>query len=282
MAEGDGSGSQETPEDAPADASELESISSQTAYESFLSAASAVDPSLIEECCSDVVLAYANVTRGVESVIGSGAVVVGKLPNVNVVELSMLPRLVQGLAFAALQVQLELRSASFGMLFERAQQVRRKLRKAAEALAEANLLPDADIDEVRLYGPPSVLEDCLELAALFRRNEARITGRSPVVASDIHEAEQLVEKLRTLLGQHSDASDGEGPPCSRSSRCAIGSGRWCASATTCSGGVVCGCTAVRRMSACRRSLSGSRRSASPALLWPGVKPRGPRWSIAGA
>lgn len=211
MAEADGSSSPETPENEPADASELESISSQSSYESFLAAASAIEPALIEECCADIVLAYANVTRGVESVLGSGAVVVGKLPNVNVVELSMLPRLVQGLAFAALQVQRELRSASFGMLFERAQQVRRKLRKAAEALAEANLLQDADIDEVRMYSQQSVLEDCLELAAVLRRNEARIAGRSPVLASDIHEAEQLVEKLRAMLGQQPEAGDGGGP-----------------------------------------------------------------------
>ncbi|HLL06247.1 MAG TPA: hypothetical protein VK539_37085 [Myxococcaceae bacterium] len=211
MAEADGTSSPETPENASADTSELESISSQTAYESFLAAASAIEPSLIEECCADIVLAYTNVTRGVESVLGGGAVVIGKLPNVNVVELSMLPRLVQGLAFAALQVQRELRPASFGMLFERAQQMRRKLRKAAEALAEANLLQDSDIDEVRMYAQQSVLEDCLELAAVFRRNEARITGRSPVSASDIQEAEQLAEKLRVMLGQQPDTGDGAGP-----------------------------------------------------------------------
>lgn len=211
MSEEDGTGSPETPENVSADTSELESISSQSAYESFLAAAWAIEPALIEECCADIVLAYTNVTRGVESVVGSGAVVIGKLPNVNVVELSMLPRLVQGLAFAALQVQRELQSASFGMLFERAHQVRRKLRKAAEALAEANLLPDADIDEVRLYGQPGVLEDCLDLATLLRRNEARIAGRSPLMASDLHEAEQLAEKLRVMLGQHPDASEGGGP-----------------------------------------------------------------------
>jgi len=211
MAEEDVKVSPETPENEFADISELESISSQSAYESFLSAACAIEPALIEECCADIVLAYTNVTRGVEKVVGSGAVVIGKLPNVNVVDLSMLPRLVQGLAFAALQVQRELRSVSFGTLFERAQQVRRKLRKAAEALAEANLLSDADIDEVRMYGPPAVLEDCLELVAVLRRNEARIAGRSPVLASDIHEAEQLVEKLRVLLGQQSDTGESSGP-----------------------------------------------------------------------
>jgi hypothetical protein len=126
---------------------------------------------------------------------------------VDVVELSTLPRLVQGLAFAVLQVESELRASAFGTLFERAQHLRRKLRKAADALAEAGLLPDADIDEVWLYGKQDVLEDCLSLVALLRRNEARIAGRSPMTASDIREAEQSVEKLRTMLGQREETSD---------------------------------------------------------------------------
>ncbi|WP_224249584.1 hypothetical protein [Hyalangium gracile] len=189
---------------------ELESVSSQPAYDSFVAAAKAVDPATIEECCADLVLTYQNVTRGVEAVLGSGAVVIGKLPNVDVVELSMLPRLVQGVAFAALQVQRELRSISFGTLFDQAQTLRRKMRKAADALAEAGLLADADADEVRLHGQQDVLEDCLALAAVFRRNESRITGRSPVSPTEIRDAEQIAEKLKVLLGQQ--ASTGDGAP----------------------------------------------------------------------
>ena len=207
----DGSGALELSGDAAVDAAELEGIGSQMAYESFLAAARALEPGLIEECTVDIVLTYQAVTMGVESVLGSGAVVVGKLPNVNVEELSMLPRLAQGLAFAALQVQRELRATSFGMMFERARHLRRKLRMAAGALAEARLLPDADIDEVLLREQREVLEDCLRLAALFRRNEVMISGRSPVVASDVREVEQVVEKLRVMLGQQKDPSDGAAP-----------------------------------------------------------------------
>jgi hypothetical protein len=127
------------------------------------------------------------------------------------VELSMLPRLVQGVAFAALQVQRELKTLSFGTLFEQAQTMRRKLRKAAEALAEANLLSDADADEVRLQGHQDVLEDCLALAAVFRRNESRITNRSPVSPTEVRDAEQIAEKLKVLLGQQATTSDGGAP-----------------------------------------------------------------------
>ena len=206
MAEEDG-GRPETSESGGVDASDLESISSQAAYDTFLADAKAIEPGFVEECCADIALAYHSVLRGVENVLGSGTVVVGRLPNINVVELSMLPRLAQGLAFAALQVDRELEAASFGKLFERAQHLRRKLRKAADALAEARLLPDADIDEVWLRGQHDALEDCLALVALFRRNEARIAGHSPVGASDLAEAEQLAGKLRVMLGQQGVESD---------------------------------------------------------------------------
>lgn len=212
MAEADGIRA-ETSENEQVDAyaSELESVGSQAAYDAFLAAAKLLDPGVIEECCADVVLAYHNVSRGVENVLGSGAVVVGKLPDVNVVELSLLPRLAQGLVFAALQVHRELRGTPFGASFERAQVLRRKLRKAADALAEAGLLADTDIDEVRLQVRQDVLEDCMALAALFRRNEGRITGRSPISAADLREAEQVADKLRAMLGQQGDASDGGAP-----------------------------------------------------------------------
>jgi hypothetical protein len=210
MAEDDGS-RPETSENTSADAAELESIGSQAAYDTFLAEAKAIEPGFVEECCADIPLAYQSVVRGVENVLGNGAVVVGRLPSVNVVELSMLPRLAQGLAFAALQVDHDLEVASFGKQFERAQQLRRKLRKAADALAEARLLPDADIDEVWLRGKYDVLDDCQSLVALLRRNEARIAGRSPVVESELVEAEQLAGTLRVMLGQQGVESEAGAP-----------------------------------------------------------------------
>ncbi|MFY0522966.1 hypothetical protein ACN28I_07155 [Archangium gephyra] len=211
MAEEDGGRPETAESGAVVDASDLESISSQAAYDTFLAEAKAIEPGFVEECCADIALVYHSVMRGVENVLGSGTVVVGRLPNINVVELSMLPRLAQGLAFAALQVDRELEAASFGKLFERTQDLRRKLRKAADALAEARLLPDADIDEIWLRAQHDALEDCLALVALFRRNEARIAGHSPVVAADLAEAEQLAGKLRVMLGQQGVESDSGAP-----------------------------------------------------------------------
>ncbi|SEL89036.1 hypothetical protein SAMN05444354_109195 [Stigmatella aurantiaca] len=198
----------EAPAQGSAILSELESLGSQTAYEEFLAAANALEPHLLEECGADIVLAYHNVVRGLEGVLGRGAVLIGRLPDVNAVELSRMPLLVQGLAFAALQVERERHASQFGALFEQAQRWRRKLRKAAEALAEAELLTAADIDEVRLSGRRGTLEDGLALTALFRRNEEKTAGRSPLTGSDVLEAEGAFGQLRMLLGPQGDGPEG--------------------------------------------------------------------------
>ena len=191
--------------------SELETIASRTAYDSFYPAAMAIEPGFIEACGADVVLAYHAVVRGVENVVGAGSVIVGRLPNVNLVELSMLPRLAQGLIFAELQVERELQASSFGRLFDQAQRLRRKLRKTADALAEAGLLSDADVEEVWLRAQQDVLEDCVALTVLLRRNEGRTAGRSPLSSPELLEAEQVVAKLRLMLGRRTEEGDDTGP-----------------------------------------------------------------------
>ena len=190
-----------------AELSELENISSQAAYETFLLPAKAVEASAIEECRADIPFTYFIVTRSVENVLGSATVVVGKLPSVNLEELSALPRLAQGLAFAALQVHREARAAPFGALFERATHLRRKLSAAAGALADANLLPAVDVEEARLHVRLDVVEESLALAALFQRHLSLVEGRSPVNKTDLLEVEQVAKKLRTLLGR--PAPEGE-------------------------------------------------------------------------
>lgn len=193
------------------DAAELEALSSRAAYDTFLASAQAVDARAVEECRADIALAYYNVKQGVESVLGQEAAVSG-LPNVQLEELRALPQLAQGLAFAALQVHRDLRAATFGPLFEQALHSRRKLLKAAEALAVAELLADSDVEALLTTGRHDVIEDCVALAALLKRNEARIAGRSPVTAEEVQEAEQLAAQLRGMLAPLGDSQGGAPPP----------------------------------------------------------------------
>jgi len=194
-----------------ADAAELEALSSRSAYDTFLASAQSVDARAVEECRADIALAYYNVRQGVESVLGQEAAVSG-LPNVPLEELRCLPQLAQGLAFAALQVHRDLRAAEFGPLFEQALHARRKLLKAAEALAVAQLLADSEVEALLNSGRHDVIEDCVALAGLFKRNEARIAGRSPVTAQEVTEAEQLATRLRAMLSPRGSTAGGAPAP----------------------------------------------------------------------
>ncbi|RKH69585.1 hypothetical protein D7W81_10740 [Corallococcus aberystwythensis] len=194
----------------PDDIAELEALGSEPGYDAFLPPARALEGA-VEECRSNIALAFHNTKRGVDSVLAHEAEV-ATLPGVNVAELRDLPLLAQGLAFAALRVQRDMRASSFGSLFERAQQLRRKLLKTAEALAEASFLTASDVASAHGEGHRDVVGDCLGLVALFRQYEAKLAGRSPVTPEDVSEVERVAEQLRALLADPSEARDGANSP----------------------------------------------------------------------
>ena len=194
----------------PDDIAELEAIGSEPGYDVFLSPARALEGA-VEECRSNIALVFHNTKRGVESVLAREAEVAA-LPGVNVEELRELPLLAQGLAWAALRVQRDMRASSFGTLFDRAQQLRRKLLKTAEALAESSFLAAADVTAAHGEGHRDVVGDCLGLVALFRRHEEKLAGRSPVTPEDVNEVERVAQQLRALLAAPGEAREGDSSP----------------------------------------------------------------------
>jgi hypothetical protein len=210
MAEGQGGAPYATAGLGPDDIAELEALASEPGFDVFLAPAKAL-PGAIEECRSNIALAFHNTKRGVDSVLGREADVAA-LPGVNLDELRDLPLLAQGLARAALRVQRDMRASSFGGLFERAQHLRRKLLKTAEALAEAAFLSAADVASSHGEGHRDVVGDCQGLVALFRQHEAKLAGRSPVTPEDVTEVERVAEQLRALLAAPGDARDGGNSP----------------------------------------------------------------------
>ncbi len=193
------------------DVAEIESLSSKKAYDKFLAAARSVEASSVEECRADVAMAYHSAKRGVENLL-SQEVALSHLPQVKLEELRTLPQLAQGLAFAVLQWHRSLQAASFASLFEQAQRLRRKLLTAADALAETDLLPEADADAVRHLSRHDVIGTCMAFSELLRRNESRISGRSPVIAADLEEAEQVVMKLREMLAPREKTGEKQSLP----------------------------------------------------------------------
>ncbi|NPC72844.1 hypothetical protein HPP05_24150 [Corallococcus exiguus] len=194
----------------PDDIAELEAIGSEPGYDVFLAPARALEGA-VEECRSNIALAFHNTKRGVESVLAREAEVAA-LPGVNVEELRELPLLAQGLAWAALRVQRDMRASSFGTLFDRAQQLRRKLLKTAEALAESSFLAAADVAAAHGEGHRDVMGDCLGLVALFRRHEEKLAGRSPVTPEDVNEVERVAQQLRALLAAPGEAREDDSSP----------------------------------------------------------------------
>ncbi|RKH85001.1 hypothetical protein D7X99_07765 [Corallococcus sp. AB032C] len=194
----------------PDDIAELEAIGSGPGYDMFLAPARALEGA-VEECRSNIALAFHNTKRGVESVLAREAEVAA-LPGVNVEELRELPLLAQGLAWAALRVQRDMRASSFGALFDRAQQLRRKLLKTAEALAESSFLAAADVAAAHGEGHRDVVGDCLGLVALFRRHEEKLAGRSPVTPEDVNEVERVAQQLRALLAAPGEAREEDSSP----------------------------------------------------------------------
>ncbi|MBZ4374673.1 hypothetical protein [Corallococcus sp. AS-1-6] len=194
----------------PDDIAELEALGSEPGYDVFLAPARALEGA-VEECRSNIALAFHNTKRGVESVLAREAELAA-LPGVNVEELRELPLLAQGLAWAALRIQRDMRASTFGALFDRAQQLRRKLLKTAEALAEAAFLSAADVASAHSEGHRDVVGDCLGLVALFRLHEAKLAGRSPVTPEDVNEVERVAQQLRALLAAPGEArEDGSSP-----------------------------------------------------------------------
>ncbi|RKH90688.1 hypothetical protein D7Y21_05535 [Corallococcus sp. AB045] len=194
----------------PDDIAELEALGSEPGYDVFLAPARALEGP-VEECRSNIALAFHNTKRGVESVLAR-EVEVAALPGVNVEELRELPLLAQGLAWAALRVQRDMRASSFGALFDRAQQLRRKLLKTAEALAEASFLAATDVAAAHGEGHRDVVGDCLGLVALFRRHEEKLAGRSPVSPEDVNEVERVAQQLRALLAAPGEAREDDSSP----------------------------------------------------------------------
>ncbi|WP_147468414.1 MULTISPECIES: hypothetical protein [Corallococcus] len=194
----------------PDDIAELEALASEPGYDAFLAPAKALEGAL-EECRSNIALAFHNTKRGVDSVLAHESEVAA-LPGVKLEELRELPLLAQGLAHAALRVQRDMRASTFGALFDRAQQLRRKLLKTAEALAEASFLATADVAAAHTDGHRDVVGDCLGLVELFRQHEAKLAGRSPVTPDDVSEVERVAQQLRALLAAPGEAREGENSP----------------------------------------------------------------------
>ena len=176
-------------------------IGSQAAYDLYLPLAQKLAADKVSDYRADPQLAYQNVKRGVGNVLAELARIKHELPTADIESVRTLPQVTQGLLFSALQVNRDAGSpGTIEGLLAKAHPVRRKLLKAAEALAESGVIPDADVAPIRPgRGKVDTANDCVALAAVFRKHEKKIAGKTAITAADIAEADEVGSKLQTLL-----------------------------------------------------------------------------------
>jgi hypothetical protein len=163
---------------------------SEEEYERYLPVAQALAEGDVLSYRLDPSLAYHNVAAGVEALIAMETRIREELPKVRFEEIKELPAVTIGLCFAASQVDgqggvtLELRAP-----LRRAYELREVMLAAARALALAGLLPKAAVENiVKGRGGIDAAQDCVDLAALFRKHAAAVRGKTAVTAAMITEA----------------------------------------------------------------------------------------------
>ena len=68
---------------------------------------------------------------------------------------------------------------------------RRKLMKTAEALVEADLLADAELQPIRPgHGPRDAAQDVTRLVAIFRKHAKKFAGKHPISEAELDQAEK--------------------------------------------------------------------------------------------
>lgn len=169
-------------------------------FEKYVPVADRVPKKEVIACRADVVLAARNVSIGVAAVLELEDVIRKELPYVDIQELRSLPDIATSVVYASTQVDRYLPSKEVSELMGRAREVRAFMLATAEALVHAKLLDGYVVAKIRAgKGDIDAVKDCIELAALFAKNAAKLRGKSPVTSAHIKEAAELGEKLIKLL-----------------------------------------------------------------------------------
>lgn len=164
----------------------------------FLRPARALPDDAVQPLRGDVLLAYDNVVRGVDAVLPHEPHLREALPLVDFRVLRELPQLALATSFAAAQVDKQARG-QVAPLLARAVHLRRLLLAAAEMLVLSGDFSEEELEKIRRgSGPADTARDCIDLAAVFRRQEA---ARKKTVLTDelLGEAQELGSHLLQLV-----------------------------------------------------------------------------------
>jgi hypothetical protein len=174
------------------------------AFNKFLAEAQALPAGSILPFRADPALVVQIVRDAVRAVLSRGTRIREELPSVQPSDFADVLELAQALASGAIKL-LEVKrdpdsDASASELLTRAYAVRKKLLARAMAVAEAGLVPVADVRAIQAaQGRADAGNDCAALASLFERHAAELGARSGVTPEDIQAARTIGSKLQARL-----------------------------------------------------------------------------------
>jgi hypothetical protein len=144
----------------------------------------------------DPVVAQQNVDDGVATLRAVGdARIRRELPTFDLKSIDRAEKLARAVAFAARRAE-QTTGEKSGPLIAEVTKLRAKLLTAAVAFAAQGLIPQDKVDKIREgTGPIDAAQDCVDLAALFKKHAAKLEGKSPVAPADITRAAALGAEL---------------------------------------------------------------------------------------
>ncbi|WP_148313881.1 hypothetical protein [Sorangium cellulosum] len=165
----------------------------------FLQEAQSIPAREIRPLRADAALVHHNISVGLDAVSAREAELLTLPAPFDLDAMRSLRRLALGLVYAAAQVD---RSSpgTAKKLLKRAHELRDVLLSAAVALMKAGVLPAQRVKKIMAgSGARDMVQDCVDLAQLFRDHAADLRGKTAVTRAQIDEASTVGDQLLALL-----------------------------------------------------------------------------------
>jgi hypothetical protein len=173
----------------------------QAAYEHFVPATKSLAADRIKAFRADASLAYHNILAGVKAILTARAALDARIRTIDWVAIERLPELALAVCFAASQVETTaVPVTGTAAKLAEARKLRNVLITAADALAAAGLIPLDVVAKIHAgRGHIDLANDCVDLAALFRKYAKEIARQHAVTTLQITRAAELGSDLVAVL-----------------------------------------------------------------------------------
>jgi hypothetical protein len=173
----------------------------EAAYDHFVPATKSLAAASVKAFRADASLAYHNVLAGVKALLEVRAALDGRIRAIEWTTIERLPELALAVCFAASQVETTaVPVTGTAAKLAEARKLRNVLITAADALAAAGVIPLDAVAKIHAgRGLIDLANDCVALAALFRKYAAKIARQHAVTAAQITRSADVGSELVAVL-----------------------------------------------------------------------------------